>query len=161
MKPAGEVGMWTTDRDARRRYGLAILVAWMAALAGIVRAGSDPRQQILGMWVTQDKDGVIEIYLARSGLLEGRIVAEPGDPIQLDDKNPDPALRTRSLDGAVILHGFRYAGAGKWIDGTIYDPDDGKTYRCSLELKNATVLSVHGYIGLPLFGRSVLWTRKR
>jgi uncharacterized protein (DUF2147 family) len=144
-----------------RRYGVAIVIIGAALLAGGAHAETTPEQQILGTWLTQDKEGLVQIYRAASGEFEGRIVFGSGEPDQLDDKNPDPGLRIRSLNGAVILQGFRYAGEGKWTDGTIYDPDNGKTYRCTMELKSADTLSVRGYIGVPLLGRSVLWTRKR
>jgi len=143
----------------KRRYGLAAVMVVAVWLCSGARADVVPEQQILGTWLTQDKDGTVQIYLAASGKFEGRIVDDSGGPEQLDDKNPDPVLRTRPLNGAVILQGFRYTGDGKWTDGTIYDPDNGKTYRCSMELKGADALSVRGYIGAPLFGRSVLWTR--
>ena len=145
-----------------RRYGFALL-CFAAALLTAAAWADTPLQekQILGTWLTQDKEGLVQIYRAASGTYEGRIVFGNGEPDELDSKNPDPALRTRSLNGAVILQGFRYAGEGKWADGTIYDPDNGKTYKCTMELKGADTLSVHGYIGVPLLGRSVLWTRKR
>jgi len=141
--------------------GLAILIAGGALLTASARADIAAERQILGTWLTQDKEGVIQFYLAATGKLEGRIVGGGGGSEGFDDKNPEPTLRTRSLDGAVILQGFRYAGDGRWTDGTVYDPDNGKTYRCNMELKNADTLSVRGYIGVPLFGRSQLWTRKK
>jgi uncharacterized protein (DUF2147 family) len=141
-----------------RGYGLGILLAAAALLAASARGDVAMEKQILGKWLTQG-EGVIEIYLAASGKVEGRIVGHGSGP--LDENNPDPALRSRPLNGAVILQGFRYAGDSKWTDGTIYNPLNGKTYRCNMELKNADTLSVHGYIGVPILGRSVLWTRKR
>ena len=146
---------------SKRRHGLAAVMIGALWLCSGARADGAPapEQQILGTWLTQDKDGMVQIYLAASGKLEGRIVDDSGGPEELDDKNPDPVLRTRPLNGAVILQGFRYTGDGRWTDGSIYDPDNGKTYKCSMELKGADTLSVRGYIGAPLFGRSVLWTR--
>jgi uncharacterized protein (DUF2147 family) len=132
-----------------------------ALFSGSTRADLSPEQVILGTWLTQDKEGLVQIYLAANGKLEGRIVEDSGETEQRDDRNPDPALRTRPLNGAVILQGFRYVGNAKWTGGTIYDPDSGKTYQCTMELKGPDTLSVHGYIGVPLLGRSVLWTRRR
>jgi len=140
-----------------RRYGLAVLFAGAALLMASARADDAAERQILGKWLTQDKDGVIQISRSASGRLEGRIVGGEG----ADDKNPDPALRGRPLNGAVILQGFRYAGDGRWADGTIYDPDNGKTYKCNMQLKDADTLSVRGYIGVSLFGQDQLWTRKK
>jgi uncharacterized protein (DUF2147 family) len=144
-----------------RQFGATLLMVGAALFSGATHADLSPEKLILGTWLTQDKEGLVQIYLAASGALEGKIVEDSGETTQLDDRNPDPALRTRPLNGAVILQGFRYAGDAKWTGGTIYDPDSGKTYKCSLELKGADTLSVHGYIGVPLLGRSVLWTRRR
>jgi uncharacterized protein (DUF2147 family) len=44
--------------------------------------------------------------------------------------------------------------------GTILDPDTGKLYKASMSLDpEGSRLTVRGYIGLPIFGRSQNWTR--
>jgi uncharacterized protein (DUF2147 family) len=41
------------------------------------------------------------------------------------------------------------------------DPDNGKVYRTGLLLTdNGKKLSVRGYIGLPVLGRSQIWLRQ-
>ena len=55
--------------------------------------------------------------------------------------------------------GFEPKGEGKWRGGTIYDPRDGKTYKCAMSLKPDGTLEVRGYVGLALFGKTVVWTR--
>jgi uncharacterized protein (DUF2147 family) len=44
-------------------------------------------------------------------------------------------------------------------DGTIYDPENGKTYSCTIEMVNANTLNVRGYIGISLIGRTDVWKR--
>lgn len=169
---------------ALRIIGLAVLSAGLLAPCASAWADQQERQ-IIGDWLTREKDGVVRIRQAgpaeltatavtatatatstgRPGAtlppmrVEGSIVAGPG-PTRKDDKNPDPALRTRPLLGATILHDFHYDGGGKWSGGLIYDPDNGKTYRCQLTLKDADTLEVRGYIGTPLLGRTETWTRQ-
>lgn len=70
-------------------------------------------------------------------------------------------MRSQLLIGMVMLHGFIYDGDNKWKGGQIYDPNNGKTYQCELELINQNKLSVRGYIGFPIFGRSEVWTKKQ
>ncbi|OYU72628.1 MAG: hypothetical protein CFE32_23195 [Alphaproteobacteria bacterium PA3] len=47
-----------------------------------------------------------------------------------DSNNPDPKLRSRPIEGLVILSDFKDAG-GEW-EGKIYDPRAGKTYRSTM-----------------------------
>jgi uncharacterized protein (DUF2147 family) len=83
----------------------------------------------------------------------------PNSPQYLDAQNPDAALRTRDLLGTIILKNFRFDGKNAWRGGTVYDPENGKTYKCILRLRNANTLVVRGYIGISLVGRTVIWTR--
>ena len=81
---------------------------------------------------------------------------------QLDEKNPDPAMRTRPIIGVDLLSDFIYdAKSGRWIAGTIYDAKSGKTYKCKLwfEDDEPGVLWARGYIGFSLLGRTVRFER--
>ncbi len=69
-------------------------------------------------------------------------------------------MRNRPLIGLEILSGFEYAGDGRWTGGTIYDPDNGKTYRCKLRFVDRDTLEVRGYIGISLIGRTEVWKRQ-
>ena len=114
-----------------------------------------------GRWLTQEKDGWIRITLV-GDTLEGAIAgAPPGSPSEreFDDRNPDPALRNRRLDGLTIMTGFEYEGDGRWKNGTVYDPNSGKTYKCTITQIDNNTLKIRGYIGVSLFGRSETWTR--
>jgi uncharacterized protein (DUF2147 family) len=77
----------------------------------------------------------------------------------IDRKNPDPALRSRPLIGLRILEGFTAEGYNTWGNGTCYDPISGKTYRGKIHQPAPDRLELRGYIGIPLFGRSSVWTR--
>ena len=78
----------------------------------------------------------------------------------VDDKNPDPELRSRELIGLELFTGFRFDGDDRWVDGTIYDPNSGKTYRCIITIRDRNTLRVRGYIGFSLLGRTETWTRR-
>ena len=77
-----------------------------------------------------------------------------------DRYNPDPELRARRVIGLQIMEGFAREGDNRWEGGTIYDSDNGRTYRSRLTLLSPNRLELHGYIGIPLFGRSSIWTRQ-
>ena len=115
-----------------------------------------------GRWLTEDGDGWIEIRPV-GNTLEGTIAGSPDskqrEEREYDEFNPDPSLRNRRLQGLTIMTGLEYDGEGRWTGGTIYDPNSGKTYKCSLRQLDANTVKLRGYIGVSLFGRSETWTR--
>ena len=44
-------------------------------------------------------------------------------------------------------------------DSHILNPDDDKTYTIRLAVDDDGRLRMRGYVGLPIFGRTVYWTR--
>lgn len=69
------------------------------------------------------------------------------------------AMKDRPLVGLQVLWGFKWDGS-KWSGGQVLDPETGKIYRASLALEGGgRELRLHGYIGVPLFGRTQYWSR--
>ena len=116
----------------------------------------------VGIWTNEDGKARFEIY--QSGdKLHGKIVQlkEPlrnGKP-KLDENNPDKKLRNRPLQGMVFMKDFKHDNGNKWDDGTIYDPESGKTYSCYMKMTGKDKMEVKGYIGISLIGRTQNWTR--
>jgi uncharacterized protein (DUF2147 family) len=136
----------------------------LGVLAFAQALGDNDISRIEGVWLNEDGDGWIELKIV-SGELTGSIAGSPQDPDsakppRLDDKNPDPALRSRSLLGLTILKGFRHEANGRWTDGQIYDPNSGKTYRGTITVIDDNTLDLRGYVGVPLFGRTETWRRR-
>ena len=74
-----------------------------------------------------------------------------------DDRKDKPVV------GLTIIRGVKKNGGedGLWDGGEILDPNNGKVYHSKLELKDSgKKLSVRGYIGIPLLGRSQTWLRE-
>ena len=107
---------------------------------------------ILGVWNNTEKDARIEIVWLQEP-------TENGKP-KLDKNNADKSLRNQPIMGMKLLKGFVYDD-GSWEDGTIYDPKNGKTYSCVMNLKNPEVLEVRGYVGFSMLGRTVEWTNQK
>ncbi len=137
---------------------------WLCILSLAVAAQSKTAEadKILGVWQTGSGKGRIQItrYGDKYG---GKLIwlREPNDKNgqpKRDDQNPDPAKRTNPKLGLNNLLGFVYEGDGKYENGTIYDPENGKTYKCVMTLEN-NVLKVRGYVGFTLIGRTDVWTR--
>ncbi|NBC83185.1 MAG: DUF2147 domain-containing protein [Bacteroidetes bacterium] len=121
---------------------------------------------ITGQWYTDGKESVIEIY-SKNGKFYGKVVwmEEPHNEdgtIKRDKENPNAKLRNRPLKGLEIMKGLEYDAADhEWLDGEIYDPENGKTYSCQAELKGNDKLALRGYVGVSLIGRTTEWTRKK
>jgi uncharacterized protein (DUF2147 family) len=144
-----------------------IIVVMLLCLSDLAAAAD-----IKGVWRTQkaSKNADIEISACQNDpmTLCGKIVAlqEPFYPdgtAKRDKNNPDPALRQRPLIGLNILQGFTQVDATSWENGTIYNPENGKVYSCTLNLTTdddgKEVLEVRGYVGISLFGESQYWVR--
>jgi uncharacterized protein (DUF2147 family) len=136
---------------------IAILQLWSAGARGQVKA-----EDITGIWLTRgDKPARIQVY--RIGQqFNGKIVflqfpTENGKA-RVDRNNPDKSLQGRPLLGLELLQGFQF-DKDEWNSGHIYDPESGKTYSCTMSLKDPNTLKVRGYIGISLLGRTEIWTR--
>jgi uncharacterized protein (DUF2147 family) len=134
---------------------------WLVLIVSVsVSAAND---DIGGVWITADGDGLIEIQV-RDEQLTGVIAGSANDPkhtkpARYDDLNPEPGLRERPLLGLAIFTNLLPSGSNKW-KGQVYDPNSGKTYQCTLTLVDANTLKLRGYIGFSWLGQTEIWTRK-
>jgi uncharacterized protein (DUF2147 family) len=117
-------------RRAARAASLAIALTSFA-VPGTAASAMAPN----GAWFIDGTGGAVQIFDC-NGLLCGRIIwlwtarDIAGRPAS-DKKNPDPASRQRLLCGLTILQGLQPAGLDHWNSGSLYNPDDGVTYRVS------------------------------
>ena len=143
---------------------------WLAAIAGIAVCAHIATAQdaagVSGRWLTENRKGVIAIAPCGASIC-GKIdwmkppaEAKPGD-VPLDKHNPDPALRRQPMCGLQIIYGFRRDGGDprKWVEGHVYDPETGDLYHANITVLDANHLRLRGYIGIPLLGKSQVWTR--
>ena len=145
-----------------------LLVLFGLLLFSVVSIASVEGDRLLAFWFTEDDDATVEIYREDDAYF-GRIVALK-NPLYADDtttgmagqpkvdlNNPDLDKQSRPIVGLNLLRGFIYIGDNKWRKGKIYDPENGKDYDCNIKLKDDGSLSVRGYIGFSLFGRTTIW----
>lgn len=117
---------------------------------------------LLGLWETQDKDAIVQIYACDKEAYCGRfywLKDDSADNPSLDDKNPDPDLRQRPLCGLTFLGGFKAEGEGRFEGGWLYSPRHGATFSASLKLVSPETLELRGYVFLPLLGGGQTWRR--
>lgn len=96
-----------------------------------------------GDWLVEDKSSIVRIDSCGSALC-GTLVwtKEQG---ALDDKNPDPAKRSRPVVGLQLLLGMKPASEGRW-EGDVYNPENGKTYSSRMWLKGDDTLRIEGCV---------------
>lgn len=151
-----------------------VLILVLFVVSAVAPAYAVDGSAILGVWAT-DPEGEggqarIEIFADGDGY-SGKIVwlenpvytaededGEEGEP-KVDKNNPDPALQSRPIMGLRMMEGFVFDGKKTWHKGTIYDPDNGKTYKCKVRFGDDGVLKVRGFIGVAMIGRTSEWTR--
>ena len=126
----------------------------MMAFALISMAGRS--QDVLVKWLTEAGDAQVEIYQA-GNKLNGKIIWLQQGPETKDKHNPDAKLKDRKLMGVNILSGLSKS-KDKWEGGRIYNPKNGKSYKCSIWL-DGEQLKVRGYIGM--FYETQTWKRKK
>lgn len=160
----------TRQRGLLSLFGAAfcLLPAFSWGAAG---TADDPANAIVGDWLVESRDAVI--HIDRHGdEFEGHIAwqlhntygpedgPELNGKIAVDRNNPDPAKRSRPLDGLRLIWDLHYdPERHEWRGGRVYDADDGHTYNCMMHMIDANHLRLRGYFGITLIGGSSTWTR--
>jgi len=133
----------------------------LLCLACAAHADTSP----VGTWKTIDDDthepkALVQIS-EDGGVLSGKIVKLFRKP----DEDPAPLCKEcrgerhdQPVLGMTILWNMHRDG-DEWNGGEILDPENGKTYRCKLQVGDDGNLQVRGFIGFSLLGRTQVWER--
>src|SRR2546430_8807946 len=109
----------------RTAFIIAIAAALLAAPSAYAQGAGEP----VGVWLTQAGDARVKVSKCGGGIcgvivgLKEPIDSATGKP-QVDDKNPNPALKKRPMIGLSLFSGMQPVAAGKW-SGQIYNTDGG------------------------------------
>jgi uncharacterized protein (DUF2147 family) len=146
------------------RRTLAAASAAFGALACALAAGAQTKPSaISGVWYDDTGKGAVELKPCGAGIC-GHIywLREPNDkngqPLT-DGYNPDTGLRARPICGLQVIGNLKSQGDGTFDGGWVYDPKVGKQYNVYIEPASRTTLTVTGYKGVKLLGKSFTWTR--
>lgn len=147
--------------SASKKHIIRFAMILLMAIAVSINAKAQT-DKIEGLWYNDVKSAKIQIIKESNGKFYGKVVwlKEPlknGKP-KVDEMNTDEKLRSRPRLGLPVLADFVKDGDNKYTGGTIYDPNNGKTYSCKMTYKGET-LDIRGYIGISLFGRTTTWSR--
>jgi uncharacterized protein (DUF2147 family) len=135
------------------------LVALVVSLAGQI---SSP----VGKWKTIDdetgKPKSVVILWEENGILYGKIERlfrtpeEEQNPLCDECKGEN---KDKPIIGMTILEGLTIKNE-VWSGGTILDPNNGKVYKCKIELiESGKRMKLRGFIGFSLLGRTQFWER--
>lgn len=112
---------------------------------------------VIGKYMTAENKAMVEIS-KHDNKYYGKFLWTKTEG-KLDEKNPVVAERTKTLKGMEFLKDFTFDGKSTWNNGTIYDPENGKTYSCKMTADEKGNLNVRGYIGVSLIGRTSMWVK--
>ena len=138
-----------------------LVLAASAALLAAPSARAQGAGEPTGVWLTQAGDARVKVSKCGGGIC-GVIVGlkDPIDPAtgkpQVDDKNPNPALKKRPMIGLPLFSAMQPVAPNKW-SGQIYNADDGGTYASSISVVGSDTLRVEGCVGALCGGET--WTR--
>jgi hypothetical protein len=148
----------------RIRNSIAIAVGLLGLLFHVMPVeAADPTA--LGLWEQTDADGRVGgwfLIFTENGVYEGalaKMFPRPGE-------DPNPICTKCSGDqkdlpsiGLIMIKSMQRNGR-VYENGTILDPRDGAVYRATMEVSpDGQTLTLRGYLGIPLFGKSQVWTR--
>jgi len=133
---------------------LAILFLFTSSL---VFSQTQKADDLIGTYMTDKNEGMVEIT-KRDNKYFGKLLWTKTEG-KLDTNNPDVKQQSQPLRGKEILKSFDFNGTDLWHNGTIYDPKNGKTYSCKITRDEKGNLSVRGFIGVSLLGRTTLWIK--
>jgi uncharacterized protein (DUF2147 family) len=157
--PTSRSRLGASKISSRRLEFVSAIVAsiWLAAVPAIGQSAiASENDAPIGRWLTDN--GNLEVEIARCGealcgtvvkVLANRSMSGGGEMVAADNRSPL---------GMTLLKDFKAAGGGEW-QGEIYNRENAKTYSCKISLSTPDRLTVRPYVGLPLFGKTLTWTR--
>ncbi len=108
----------------------------------------------VGVWLTQDHDGVIAVTQCADRLcarIVGVVLDHPNDAMPVDYRGTTQCNLTLISDAKEVRPGL-------W-KGHILDPRNGNRFGADLHMDPHGQLALRGFLGIPLLGSTETWTR--
>lgn len=153
------------SQSASGPIAAAIILGLCLATTGIAGQSRAETAGIHGPWATQGFGSIVVIGPCEDAATTtcGQIawlwapLDQNGQP-RSDAANPSETARGRPLIGTIILRGFSETAPGIWTGGTVYNPDDGRSYSGTIRLLASSMLALKG-CALAIFCQSQQWRR--
>jgi len=143
----------------------ALLIALLVAIPSLGRA--DPHTTASGFWEVKDDDGNTSawfLFSEKNNVYSARLVKgfkKPGDttPIKYICEACPGEKKGAHIMGLTLFWGMKRDGL-HYTGGSVLDPRDGSVYHAKMDLsEDGQDLSVRGYLGVEMFGKTQVWHR--
>ena len=126
-------------------------------------------EDITGLWQTiDDKTGApkgqVEIRKEANGTYVGKIVKitpRAGYTPKTTCVDCPAPYTNKPILGLDVLTGLKHSSGNNYTGGRILDPNTGKVYSMKAKLSsNGNRLTLRGYVGVSVLGRTQIWLRE-
>lgn len=145
-------------------FGMKLKCIFFFILVLCFTTGHIMGQSVVGKWKTYDifdaskEESIVDIYISDNQLfivIDYIIPEEHKNDVCEKCKGKDnnqPILGMTILEGATLQDGI-------WKGAQILNAKNGKRYGCHISLLEKDILKVRGFVGYPIFGKNLYWTR--
>lgn len=139
-----------------------LLIAFLCLLY----SGDSLAQTVKGKWKTYDvfnrnkEEAIVDIDIIDDILyitIDQILPEEHRDDLctKCDDQR-----KNQPILGMLILKGAKLHD-GVWQGAYILNAKNGKEYGCHISLAAPDLLKIRGFVGYPIFGKTLYWTREK